>query len=104
QPIHGHRVVRLDGGKAYHPDTGVLEHAQACVGIALQSANTGDVTVRLAGTVEEGSWTWHDGAVWCGADGALTQSPGDTGWLLCVGRALNPTTLMIDFDTPIARI
>ncbi|HHA2629099.1 TPA: hypothetical protein ACOEOK_000535 [Stenotrophomonas maltophilia] len=70
----------------------------------LTEADTGNVTVRLAGTVEEGSWTWHDGAVWCGADGALTQSPGDTGWLLCVGRALNATTLMIDFDSPIARI
>lgn len=104
QQIHGHRVVRLDSGRAYHPDTAVLEHAQACVGIALQSANTGDVTVRLAGTVEEASWTWSDGAVWCGADGTLTQSPGTTGWLLCVGRALNSTTLMIDFDSPIARI
>lgn len=104
QPIHGHRVVRLDNGKAYHPDTAVLEHAQACIGIALQSATTGDVTVRLAGTVEEGSWSWQDGAVWCGHDGALTQSPGAYGWLLCVGRAVNATTLMIDFDTPIARI
>ncbi|WP_242441312.1 hypothetical protein [Stenotrophomonas maltophilia] len=104
QPIHGHRVVRLDSGRAYHPDTAVLEHAQACVGIALQSANTGDVTVRLAGTIEEASWAWHDGAVWCGADGTLTQNPGTTGWLLCVGRALNATTLMIDFDSPIARI
>ena len=104
QPIHGHRVVRLDNGKAYHPDTAVLEHAQACIGLALQSATTGDVTVRLAGTVEEGSWSWLGGAVWCGPDGALTQSPSASGWLLCVGRALNATTLMIDFDTPIARI
>lgn len=104
QPIHGHRVVRLDNGKAYHPDTAVLEHALACIGIALQSANSGDVPVRLAGTVEEGSWTWREGAVWCGPDGTLTQSPGATGWLLCVGRALNPTTLMIDFDSPIARM
>ncbi len=104
EPIHGHRVVRLDNGKAYHPDTTVLEHAQACIGIALQSANTGEVAVRLAGTIEEASWTWGDGAVWCGADGALTQAPGTAGWLLCVGRALNATTLMIDFDSPIARI
>ncbi|MBH1581431.1 hypothetical protein [Stenotrophomonas maltophilia] len=104
QPIHGHRVVRLDNGKAYHPNTAVLEHAQACIGIALQSANSGEVAVRLAGTIEEASWTWRDGAVWCGADGALTQAPGTAGWLLCVGRALNATTLMIDFDSPIARI
>lgn len=104
QPIHGHRVVRLDNGKVYHPDTAVLEHALACIGIALQSANTGEVAVLLAGTIVEGSWTWRDGAVWCGADGGLTQNPGATGWLLCVGRALNATTLMIDFDSPIARI
>ncbi|MCH3788329.1 hypothetical protein LZB33_08880, partial [Campylobacter jejuni] len=62
------------------------------------------VAVRLAGTIEEASWTWRDGGVWCGADGALTQAPGTAGWLLCVGRALNATTLMIDFDSPIARI
>ncbi len=104
QTIHGLRVVRIEGGMAYHPDVLVLEHAQQCVGIALTSATTGETTVQLGGPLVESSWNWAAGAVWCAQDGQLTQNPASAGWLLCVGRALNPTTLMIDLDTPIARI
>lgn len=104
QTIHGLRVVRVEGGMAYHPDVLVLEQAQQCVGIAIGSATTGTVAVQLGGPLVEASWNWAAGAVWCGQDGQLTQNPASAGWLLCVGRALNPTTLMIDLDTPIARI
>lgn len=101
--IHGQRVVRLADGLVFHPDTSVVDHALRCIGVATQSAGSGDVVVQLAGALTESSWNWADGPVWCGPDGSLTQNPASTGWLLCVGRAAAPTVLMIDLETPIGR-
>jgi hypothetical protein len=102
--VFGHRAVRLVDGAVFHPDTRDSAHAPAVCGIAQQSSAPGSpVLVRTAGTMTEPSWAWAPGYVWCGADGVLTQTPEPTGWLLAVGRAINPTTLVVDIDTPVMR-
>lgn len=103
ETIHGRRAVRVAGGLLFHPDTAVNAHATQVVGIATQSGSpSASVTVRTAGTITEASWAWSPGAVWCGADGVLTQSPA-TGWLLQIGRAIDATTIDVDVDTPFFR-
>ena len=102
--IHGHRAVRIDDDVIFHPDLATPSHAAAVVGIATQSGSLGaQILVRRGGQMTEGSWNWAPGFVWCGADGVLTQSPGATGWLLTVGRVVNPTTIDVDIDTPFLR-
>ena len=103
ETIHAQRAVRVADGVLYHPDTSNTAHAPSVIGIALQSVATGEAcTVRTAGTVTEPSWSWSPGFVFCGDDGQLTQAPG-SGWLLVIGRAINPTTLDVDVDDPIIR-
>lgn len=101
--IFGLRAVRADNGLLYHPDLQDVSHAMQTFGIALQSATTGLVLVQLSGQLMEQSWTWSPGAVYCGQDGQLTQVIPPTGWLLSVGRAIGPTTINIDIDTPFVR-
>lgn len=103
--VQGLRVVRAAGGTAYPVDTAVEAHAAQVVGVALQSVTVigTDVVVQTAGTLSDSSWAWADGVVWCGADGALTQAPASTGWLMQVGRVVSPTVLNIDIEPPIYR-
>lgn len=102
--IHGLRAVRASSGQLYHPDIEEPDHAEQVVGIAMQSGNTGtSLQVRAAGRMTEPSWTWGAGAVYCGADGVLTQTPPAAGWILKVGTSLNATTLLVDIDNPFFR-
>lgn len=103
ETIHGGRVVRLANGQVFHPSLANNDHASQVAGVAVNSATAGqNVLVRAAGQMTEGYWTWAPGAVWCGIDGQLTQSP-VTGWLLQVARVVDATTLSIDIETPIYR-
>jgi len=105
EPIHGQRAVRVVAGLAYAPDTTTRAHATEVVGIATQSAALNDdVVVRTAGEMTEPSWIWQPGAVYCGTDGQLTQDTAFAGWLLPVGRAITPTTIVVDVDTPVVRL
>jgi hypothetical protein len=103
--VQGLSVVRTVAGNAYPVDTTVDAHAEQVVGLALQSVTTVGmgVTVQTSGLVTDAGWAFSDGAVFCGANGALTQSPAATGWLLRVGRAVSPTSLLVDIETPIYR-
>ena len=104
ETIHGHRVVRADGGALFHPEPGTAAHADQVVGIALQSGDApAPLLVRAHGQITEASWSWAPGVIWCGADGQLTQSPPASGWLLQVARVVSPTTITVDIDTPIFR-
>ncbi len=102
--IHGHRVVRAEGGSLYHPDPATAAHADQVIGIALQAGSApAPVLVRAHGQITEASWSWAEGPIWCGADGQLTQTPPPTGWLLQVARVVSPTTITVDIDTPFFR-
>jgi hypothetical protein len=103
--IHSLRVVASDAsGRAYHPNVHDLQDATRVVGLAVQSAAQGSsFRARYGGQMFEVSWGWQPGPVWCGDQGRLTQSPPASGWLLQVGRATSPNTLIIDIEEPIVR-
>lgn len=105
ETIFGQRVVRAENGLIYHPDVTLVEHAKAVFGISLQSGSAGDdpLQVQVSGELTEPSWNWTPGYVYCGQDGQLVQPAQDIGWLLSIGRAISPTTIIIDIDTPLVR-
>lgn len=105
ETIFGHRAVRVANGIGYHPDLAAAAHAGEVCGVAVQSSSAGaSFLVRTSGPIVEPSWAWGPGFVWCGDNGVLTQTPISTGWLLVVGRAIAPTILFVDTDTPVMRI
>lgn len=103
--VQGLRIVRSEDGVIYPVDLAIEAHAGQVLGLGLQSVTVigNPVNVQLAGPVTDSSWAWAPGPVWCGADGALTQAPTSTGWLMVVGRAIEPTTVDIAIEPPIYR-
>lgn len=104
-PLHGRRVVCAGPGGLFHPDTAVAAHASQVVGLSVSSASGAGqvVQVRAGGHMEDSTWAWAPGYVFCGADGVLQQAPPPTGWVQRVARVISPTTLAVDIDTPIIR-
>jgi hypothetical protein len=104
ETIHGRRMVRVVDGRIYHPSLAEAAHASQVIGLALQAGNGPEpLLVRTGGYHEEASWNWTPGRLWCDEAGVLTQTPPSTGWVLPVGRALTPTRIEIDIDTPLMR-
>lgn len=102
--IHGGRVVRSDNGLIYAVDNTDDTHAAQVVGVALNAATSGNpVTVRAVGYMEDGTWTWANGVIYCGAAGQLTQTAPVTGWFLEVARVVNSTKIFIDLTPVIYR-
>lgn len=106
ETIFGLRAVQAQGGTVYNADTSDTDLIFGSVaGIALQSVVLGEeVEVQVAGELTEPSWNWAPGYVYCGPDGSLTQSTGGTGWLLIVGRVVDPTTIIVDIGQLFIRI
>lgn len=103
--IQGFALVRAANGSAYPVDTSQPDHAEQIAGVATQSVTSlgADVIVRPRGVINDPAWNWAPGAVYCGPNGALTQAPSTTGWLLNVGHAINPTSIDIQLNSPIHR-
>lgn len=103
--IQGLRLARSQNGTIYPVDTAQPDHAEQVIGLALQSVTIVgyDVNVQRMGKVSDSSWAWAPGVVWCGPDGALTQNPSATGWLMQAGRVIDATTIDIDLEQPIYR-
>ena len=56
---------------------------------------SGAVVVQAAGSVLNSSWAWTIGPVFCGAGGALVQTPPDAAWIRQVGVAIAPDQIVI---------
>ena len=105
--ISGHRIVRVikDGvDRVEHADASTLLDSHVVLGLSLNAAIDGDpVSVQTTGIVEEPSWSWTPGGVlYCGGDGALTQTYDPAwAWAVIVGAAFSATSILIRIRTAI---
>lgn len=92
-------------GEAVYASNDTLANAQV-IGISNTGANAGSpVTIKTSETISDPSWNWTKGTVFLGTNGQLTQVAPTSGAILVhVGRAITPTTLLIDVDTIIQTI
>lgn len=99
------RVVVAEDGVSRYPDTQDPSDAGLVVGLSYTAADEGDTHETLSdGIVNEPLWDWAPGPVWCGDDGVLTQTlPAAPNWLMQVGVARTPTSLVLDIQKPILR-
>ena len=76
------------------------------IGISTTSASTGqNITIKTSGQITDASWSWTKGAIYLGANGALTQTaPTDGDIIVHVAKAITATTLIIDIDTIIQTV
>ena len=103
-PLSALRVVRSDNGIARVADPAIAAHGEQVVGISVTAVGAaGSVLVRNGGNLTDPGLLLLPGRVWCGAGGALTQTPPATGWLLPVGRVVDASTFTVDIEEPTYR-
>lgn len=96
EAIGGHRGVWVDGAELAWLAKPDQASAVNTIGISVAAAASGErVQIRTAGQISEPSWSWSTGRVFLGADGLLTQTIPTSGYLVRLGIALGPTTLVL---------
>lgn len=105
ETLSGHRAVFVDtDNKLYYADP-ADESARVICGITTGAASAGaTASAQFSGVMNEPSWSWTPALpVFLSTNGALSQTPPPSGYLVEVGRALTPTSILIEFSTPIFR-
>lgn len=100
------RCITTDSsGLAKYATTDTLANA-VVIGISTTAANTGqNITIKTSGQITDASWNWAKGAIYLGANGALTQTAPTGGSIVVhVAKAITATTLIIDIDTIIQTV
>ena len=100
------RCITTDGsGLAKYATPDSLANA-VVIGISTTSASTGqNITIKTSGQITDASWNWTKGAIYLGANGALTQTAPTGGDIIVhVAKAITATTLIIDIDTIIQTV
>ena len=95
--LSGNHVVIVDtDGKAYPADCTTSAHLDKPKGITTTAVQQGSpVTVQTFGIMTEPGWNWNYGPIFIGLQGSLVQTPPTTGFILQIGKAVNPTTINI---------
>ena len=100
------RCITTDGsGLAKYATPDSLANS-VVIGISTTSASTGqNITIKTSGQITDASWNWTKGAIYLGANGALTQTAPTGGSIIVhVAKAITATTLIIDIDTIIQTV
>ena len=100
------RCITTDGsGLAKYATPDSIANA-VVIGISTTSASTGqNITIKTSGQITDASWNWTKGAIYLGANGALTQTAPTGGDIIVhVAKAITATTLIIDIDTIIQTV
>lgn len=95
------RVVFESQAHAFATDP-ATESVYQTLGLAVTSATAGaELTIQTQGPIDDSSWNWAEGFVWCGPSGVLTQTPPTSGWDFIIGFATSATRLYIDLNEPV---
>lgn len=104
--LSGQRVITTDeNGGAIYADKDTSSHVGRVLGISMNAAMIGAlVVVKTFGEFSEPTWNWNAGdPIYLGANGTLTQTPPNTGFLLEVAFALTSTSIFISIKQPFVR-
>lgn len=99
------RVVKFENDLLYRADSATPSDAGKVVGISVTAASGAaeSIVVRTDGEMSDASWSWVPGPIYCGGNGALTQTPPVAGFVLEVARARSATKIIVDIQIPFLR-
>jgi hypothetical protein len=73
--LSGQRCVRVVSSLASYCDGANAAHIGQAAGVSQHAASEGeDVSIVTHGPLSESGWNWTPGPVYCGSNGALTQT------------------------------
>jgi hypothetical protein len=95
--VGGHRVIAMQSnGQVRHADKDIAGH-RLVIGVSITAAAAGELVNLLElGEVIHSGWAWQPGTIWLGNDGQLTQTLPETGLLIEVARATDPTRIFVN--------
>lgn len=101
--LSGHRVVKaVSGNKASYPDIDDPFDGEMLLGVTTGAVSADDdVLIQHSGEMQESTWAWSLGPVFCADDGVLVQSIPTGMWTRQVGVAIAPDKLLIDMRSPV---
>ena len=90
-------------GKVYPADYRNDIHVFMLLGITTNATQGGgSVSVQRGGVLEDVFWSLApQQRVYLGANGAVTQTPPEDGYLILVGAAVSPTGVILQFTDPV---
>lgn len=103
--VIAYKVVTTDAsGLATHASSGQQGHANRVAGIAINSANPGDLVVaQTEGAMDNAGWSWTPGALlYLGLDGAIVTAP-QGAFYQTVGYAQTTTRIIVRLGRSILR-
>jgi hypothetical protein len=104
QDLTYYNVVAVADGEAYYPDLTNPQDVENIIGLSTNAASIGTVVnVAIEGQYSESMWNWVPGFIYCGTNGALTQTVPLTGAIVRVAKAINPTTIEAGISLAILR-
>jgi hypothetical protein len=97
------RIVSRNGAGYSYSSPDSAESVWAIAGLTQNAVNTGSSFIPLRNTsLFDNSWNWVRGApIFLGPNGALTQTPPSSGYLVVVAKVLDPKTIFIQIEEPI---
>lgn len=103
QALGGQRVVyALANNEVDYASSDQVAQAALILGVTMGAASSGaNVIVRAGGEMQDAAWSWTLGAVFCGLNGVLTQTPPAAGFIRQIGIADAPDRIVIDLRPPI---
>jgi hypothetical protein len=102
--LSGHRCVRVVDGEASYCDAADASHIGQAIGITNGAASQGnDAAIVTHGPLSEIGWNWSPGPVYCGADGALTQSTTGLAFVQQVAIAEGANDIFVSIHPAIKR-
>lgn len=103
EDLGGHRIVVAIGSQIAYADNTIAAHSSIVTGISTQAVLSGaTLNVTISGEVSEGSWNWSlDKPIFLTANGLMTQTAPNTGFLLQVGYPTTITSMIVDIKTAI---
>lgn len=97
------RMVSRSGTGYSYADPNSADSVWSIAGLAVFSINAGIPVTPLRNTsFSDSSWNWARGSpIFLGTNGALTQTPPSSGYLVVVATVLDPQTIFIQIEEPI---
>ena len=96
-------VIVNESGQLAYADSATAAHAFRVVGLLPSAVSSGEsIAVLIDGLIADATWNWTIGSpIFIGANGVLTQSPPETGFLQQVATPITATQIDFEIQEPI---
>lgn len=102
-PVSGQKLIARTPSGYEYADYTTIDHTKVVIGMTREGSSTGDVNILAEGFYEDPSMSLTVGPLWLDSSGNFTSTAPTTGFLMQVGKVIEPTKLYIHLLPGIVR-